>query len=368
MLEFAHFGPLPSLRLVVNHDDEQREYAYGGAALTNPDAEDIAVTAERFGWPLIFYASPTWSRVFDRGSSRARRSAMGPRSTSGGGAVYSGRGCRPAFRIGPHAVTNAEYERFSSPLTGYVDRGRAPARPRRLPGAPPENLQLRLARVHAYARAGRPAAHQPVVVGGRPARRGGTRKAWNLDSRGTRAASRGPRRLRGRGRSTPPWKSSFAASPRPAGSVLRAATSTTLLTSWVTSPKRLESDERTTAPRRLSLRRPDPGYGTTAPVGLLPPNALGSTTWRATCGNGRPTGTPPPPPPPPPPPKKNPPGSEEGTSLDPGQPQFQCPAPGGQGRVVPVRRQLLPALPPAARRPQMVDTGMSHIGFRCVSD
>jgi formylglycine-generating enzyme len=23
--------------------------------------------------------------------------------------------------------------------------------------------------------------------------------------------------------------------------------------------------------------------------------------------------------------------------------------------------------PPAARRPQMVDTGMSHIGFRCIT-
>jgi phosphoglycolate phosphatase-like HAD superfamily hydrolase len=63
MLEFAHTGPLPSLCLVVDHDDEQREYAYGGAALTNPDAEDIAVTAERFGWPLISMRDD-WSRVF----------------------------------------------------------------------------------------------------------------------------------------------------------------------------------------------------------------------------------------------------------------------------------------------------------------
>ena len=36
------------------------------------------------------------------------------------------------------------------------------------------------------------------------------------------------------------------------------------------------------------------------------------------------------------------------------------------------RRQLLPALParrppPAGRGPQMIDTGMSHIGFRCAA-
>jgi phosphoserine phosphatase len=63
MLEFAHTGGLPSLCLVVNHDDAEREYAYAGAALTNPDAEDIVVTAERLQWPVISMRDD-WSRVF----------------------------------------------------------------------------------------------------------------------------------------------------------------------------------------------------------------------------------------------------------------------------------------------------------------
>jgi phosphoserine phosphatase len=63
MLEFAHTGPLPSLCLVVEHDDEDREYAYSGAALTDPDAEPILATAERFGWTVISMRDD-WSRVF----------------------------------------------------------------------------------------------------------------------------------------------------------------------------------------------------------------------------------------------------------------------------------------------------------------
>ena len=49
MLEYAHTGERPSLCLVVDHDDAEREYAYGGEALTNPDAEPILTTAAHFG-------------------------------------------------------------------------------------------------------------------------------------------------------------------------------------------------------------------------------------------------------------------------------------------------------------------------------
>jgi phosphoserine phosphatase len=63
MLEYAHTGTLPSLCLVVDHDDADREYAYAGAAVTDPDAESITATAERFGWPVISMRDD-WSRVF----------------------------------------------------------------------------------------------------------------------------------------------------------------------------------------------------------------------------------------------------------------------------------------------------------------
>jgi len=63
MLEFAHTGPQPSLCLVVDHDDAEREYAYAGAAVTDPSAEPIVATAERFGWPVISIRRD-WKRVF----------------------------------------------------------------------------------------------------------------------------------------------------------------------------------------------------------------------------------------------------------------------------------------------------------------
>jgi phosphoserine phosphatase len=63
MLEFAHTGSRASLCIVVNHDDAEREYAYGGEALTNPEAEPILTTAERFGWTVASMRDD-WSRVF----------------------------------------------------------------------------------------------------------------------------------------------------------------------------------------------------------------------------------------------------------------------------------------------------------------
>jgi phosphoserine phosphatase len=63
MLEFAHTGERLSLCLVLDHDDAEREYAYGGEALTNPDAEPLLATAERFNWTVISMRDD-WSRVF----------------------------------------------------------------------------------------------------------------------------------------------------------------------------------------------------------------------------------------------------------------------------------------------------------------
>ncbi len=103
---------------------------------------------------------------------------------------------------------------------------------------------------------------------------------------------------------------------------------------------------------------PDTGYGSTAPVGSFEPNGYGlydmaGNVWEWTCDWW----------------------SDQATiesccaadSYDPGQPQFQI------GRKVVKGGSFLCAdsyclrYRPAARRPQMVDTGMSHIGFRCIS-
>ena len=53
-------------------------------------------------------------------------------------------------------------------------------------------------------------------------------------------------------------------------------------------------------------------------------------------------------------------------SHDPAQPAITHPAPGGEGRLLPLRALLLPPLPARGAPAQMVDTGTSHIGFRCI--
>ena len=63
MLEYAHTGERPSLCLVLDHDDAEREYAYGGEAVTNPDAEPILMAAGQFGWTVVSMRSD-WRRVF----------------------------------------------------------------------------------------------------------------------------------------------------------------------------------------------------------------------------------------------------------------------------------------------------------------
>jgi phosphoserine phosphatase len=63
MLEYATTGEHPSLAIVVDHDDAEREYAYAGKAVINPDAEAIAETAARFGWTVVSMRDD-WARVF----------------------------------------------------------------------------------------------------------------------------------------------------------------------------------------------------------------------------------------------------------------------------------------------------------------
>jgi sulfatase modifying factor 1 len=95
--------------------------------------------------------------------------------------------------------------------------------------------------------------------------------------------------------------------------------------------------------------RPEPGYGTTAPVGTYPSNGhdvvdMAGNVWEWTTDWY---------------------GGSERASLDPGQPQFAIPRKVVKGGSFLCADSYCLRYRPAARRPQMTDTGMSHVGFRC---
>lgn len=119
--------------------------------------------------------------------------------------------------------------------------------------------------------------------------------------------------------------------------------------------------------------RPEPGYGTTAPVGSFPVNGYGLadmagnvwewTTdwyvlnrWPASADGEAACCVP-----------RDPRGGAREDSFDPQQPQFRMPRKVIKGGSFLCADSYCLRYRPAARRPQMIDTGMSHVGFRCVS-
>jgi sulfatase modifying factor 1 len=112
------------------------------------------------------------------------------------------------------------------------------------------------------------------------------------------------------------------------------------------------------------------GFTGTAPVGSYPPNHFGlydmagnvwewTTDWYAD-GHPADAGTPCCVP-------TDPRGPSIESSFDPGQPQFSIPRRVIKGGSFLCADNYCQRYRPAARRPQMIDTGMSHVGFRTVS-
>ncbi|WP_422745343.1 formylglycine-generating enzyme family protein [Mycobacterium sp. WMMD1722] len=103
--------------------------------------------------------------------------------------------------------------------------------------------------------------------------------------------------------------------------------------------------------------RPDPGYGRTTAVAGYPPNGYGlydmagnvwewTTDWYGATRDGQPCCA--------------------ADSVDPRQSQFAVPRRVVKGGSFLCADSYCLRYRPAARRPQPVDTGMSHIGFRCI--
>ena len=116
--------------------------------------------------------------------------------------------------------------------------------------------------------------------------------------------------------------------------------------------------------------RADVGYGTTAPVGSYPANGYGlsdmaGNVWEWTddwyvetrFADLAPCCAP-----------RDPRGGAPEESLDPRQPQFRMPRKVIKGGSFLCADSYCLRYRPAARRPQMIDTGMSHIGFRCAAE
>lgn len=100
--------------------------------------------------------------------------------------------------------------------------------------------------------------------------------------------------------------------------------------------------------------RPEVGYGRTTAVGSFPPNGYGlydmaGNVWEWTTDFYADTGT----------------ASSAEESFDPAQPQFRVARRVVKGGSFLCADSYCARYRPAARRGQPVDTGMSHIGFRC---
>ncbi len=63
MLEYATAVDGPSLALLVDHDDSEREYSYASEAGTFVSAEPIRDVAQRLGWSVVSMRSD-WAQVF----------------------------------------------------------------------------------------------------------------------------------------------------------------------------------------------------------------------------------------------------------------------------------------------------------------
>ena len=271
MLEYAHTGPLPSLCLVIDHDDEEREYAYRGVGDGPRRRADPRPPPSASAGRSSACATTGAASSHDGGGG-------GRRDLDPGGDVPDGlrRPTTPrrrpvrevavdGFWIDTHAVTNREYAAFVRE-TRLRHRRRAPARPGRVPGRArrrtscPGSMVFRRTRGPVDLRqmahwwAWTPGA--TLAAPGRPGLDASTRRP-STPSSTSRTRTRGPTRE---------WAGARAADRGAVGARRPRR------------PRRRDATPGATSPSRAGERlanywhgdfpwRAEPGYGTTAPVG-----------------------------------------------------------------------------------------------------
>ncbi|MBN3457303.1 formylglycine-generating enzyme family protein [Mycolicibacterium sp.] len=256
------------------------------------------------------------------------------------------------FWIQPYQVTNAQFTEFVD-ATGYVTVAERPVDPDDFPGAPPENL---VPGSMVFQRTAGPVDLRHL------------NQWWTWTPGACWNHPRGPRSsLKGR-EQHPVVHIAFADAENYAD---WAGLALPTEAQWETAARGglagaayTWGDEPEQAGERLANYwhgefpyLPETGYGTTKPVGSFAPNGYGlfdmaGNVWEWTTdwyGEDRAT-TP----------------CCAADSLDPNQPQFAIPRKVIKGGSFLCADSYCMRYRPAARRPQMVDTGMSHIGFRCI--
>ena len=259
------------------------------------------------------------------------------------------------FWMQTHQVTNAQFAEFVS-ATGYVTVAERPLNPADYPGAPPENLQPGSMVFH----------RTPGPVDLRHLNQWWTwtpGACWN-HPRGARSSLRQPRPTTlsstSHSKTLRPTRTGRAASCPPRREWEVAARGG-LAWRGVHLGRRTRAT-RPTARQLLARRIPLPARhrlrASTHPSAASRPTATACSTWPAMSGSGPPTGTAD---------TRDVEPCCAADSYDPNQPQFQIPRKVIKGGSFLCADSYCLRYRPAARRPQMVDTGMSHIGFRCIS-
>jgi len=269
-----------------------------------------------------------------------------------------------AFAIDRYQVTNRRYAAFVE-ATGYVTVAERPLDPADFPGAPAENLQ--------------PGSLVFTMTPG-PVDLRHLNQWWTWTPGASWRHPEGPRSTL-EGRDEHPvvhvaWEDTDAYAAWAGLALPTEAEWELAARGGIAGAAFAWGDEPESAGARLANYwhgdfpwRADPGYGSTTPVGRFPASGHGlfdmagnvwewTSDWYASEHHedaGKPCCVP-----------TNPRGGSEEASLDPAQPQFKIPRRVIKGGSFLCADSYCMRYRPAARRPQMVDTGMSHIGFRCV--